>query len=90
MKRTVLFIASFFLLVAGVVSAGKSHQAKLKIEGMTCGMCAAKVKKQLKALCSEMSVDVAGGEGVCTYQEPVTVEQIVEEANKTGFKTSAQ
>lgn len=90
MKQSIILTASLFLLLAGALLAAESHQAKLKIEGMTCSVCVGKVKKQLKNLCQEIRVDLAKGEGLCTYQSPVTVEQIVSEANKTGFKTSVQ
>lgn len=88
MKRTIILTASLFLLLAGAAHAEESRQAKLKIEGMTCSVCVAKVKKQLKPLCQEIRVDLSKGEGLCTYQAPVTVDQIVSEANKTGFKTT--
>lgn len=76
------------LLLSVQLFAAEKQALKMKIEGMTCGMCEAKVKKQLSSVCKEVVIDREKGEGVCSYQAPVTVEQILSEANKTGFKTT--
>lgn len=77
----VLFLPAFLIAVEG-------QTLKMKIEGMTCGMCEVKVKKQLSSLCKEITVDHKKGEGICKFESPVTSDQILSEANKTGFKTS--
>ncbi|MBI3541593.1 MAG: heavy-metal-associated domain-containing protein [Deltaproteobacteria bacterium] len=51
-------------------------------------MCKARVEKQLSSLCKEVSIDREKGEGSCRYESPVTPDQILTEANKTGFKTT--
>ncbi len=83
-----IIIAMMVMLLPSLLSAAEPQTLKMKIEGMTCGMCEAKVKKQLSSLCKEITVDREKGEGVCTYESPTTTEQIIQEANKTGFKTS--
>lgn len=76
------------LLLPALLSAGEPQTLKMKIEGMTCGLCEAKVKKQLSPLCKEITINQEKGEGVCKYESPATPDQILSEANKTGFKTS--
>ncbi|MBI4373895.1 MAG: heavy-metal-associated domain-containing protein, partial [Deltaproteobacteria bacterium] len=66
--------------------AAEPQTLKMKIEGMTCGMCCAKVEKQLSSLCQKVHCDHQKGEAVCTGPSG-TLDQIVEEAGKTGFKT---
>ncbi|MDP2599241.1 MAG: heavy metal-associated domain-containing protein [Deltaproteobacteria bacterium] len=62
----------------------------LKIDGMTCGACAKKVKRELSKVCDEASIDLQKGEGVCKYQDPVTPAQILKEAQKSGFDISVK
>ena len=88
MKRVNLFIVMALLLLAGSLVAGEQQTLKMKIEGMKCGLCEAKVKKQLSSLCKEITVDREKGEGICKYESPTTADQIIQEANKTRFKTS--
>lgn len=84
-----------WLLVLGLQSSvfGQIKETKtltLKIEGMTCGACAKKVKRELSKVCDEASVDLQKGEGVCKYQDPVTPDQILKEAKKSGFAISVK
>jgi len=83
-----IITAIVVLLLPGLLSAAEPQILKLKIEGMTCGMCEAKVKKQLSSVCVTSSADSKKGEGTCVPKAGVTPEQILQEANKTGFKTS--
>lgn len=87
MRRIIVTIAMILFLPVFLVAAGE-QTLKMKIEGMTCGMCEAKVKKQLSSLCKEIMIDREKGEGVCKHEASVTPDQILSEANKTGFKTS--
>lgn len=84
----IVAIAMALFLPALLVAAGE-QTLKIKIEGMTCGMCEAKVKKQLSLLCKEITIDREKGEGICKHEPSVTPDQILSEANKTGFKTTA-
>ncbi|MBI1909848.1 MAG: heavy-metal-associated domain-containing protein [Deltaproteobacteria bacterium] len=86
MKQIITVVMA--LLLPGLLSAAEPQTLKMKIEGMTCGMCEAKVKKQLSSLCKEITIDREKGEGICKYGSPATADQIIQEANKTGFKTS--
>lgn len=88
MKRISLFIVTVSLFFSANLVAGDQQTLKMKIEGMTCGMCEAKVKKQLSALCQEITIDREKGEGICKHEASITPDQILSEANKTGFKTS--
>lgn len=88
MRRIIITIAMALFLPALLIAA-EEQTLKLKIEGMTCGMCEAKVKQQLSSVCKEITVDRGEGKGVCKYESPVTPDQILAEANKTGFKTTA-
>lgn len=76
------------LLLPGLLSAGETQTLKMKIEGMTCGYCVKKVESQLFPLCKELLIDWEKGEAVCKYEPPMMPEQILSEANKTGFKTT--
>lgn len=62
----------------------------LKIEGMTCSDCVHKVEKQLSTVCHHAHVSLENGEGMCHYQDPVTPEQILTAAKKTGFKVTVK
>ena len=83
-----IIIAAIAMLLPGLLSAGELQTLKMKIDGMTCGQCEAKVKKQLASLCKEITIDLERGEGVCRHEALITTDQILSEANKTGFKTS--
>lgn len=86
--KQIMCVIILALLFPGLLSAEEPQTLRMKIEGMTCGACAAKVKRQLSSLCKEVTINLEKGEGICQYEASVTPDQIVEEANKTGFKTS--
>lgn len=88
MKRIIITIAMALFLPALLVAA-EEQTLKMKIEGMKCGLCEAKLKKQLSSLCKEIQIDREKGEGVCKFEAPVKPEQILLEANRTGLKTSS-
>jgi copper chaperone CopZ len=63
----------------------------IPVKGMTCGGCESAVKIAVKRLEGIVAVeaDHKKGEATVTYvKDKVTVEQIVEAINKTGFKAS--
>ena len=68
--------------------AGPVKHVTLPVEGMTCGGCAISVKMALKELdgIRGTDVDVGKGEAVVTFNEgEVTVDQMIEVINSTGF-----
>ncbi|MDO8526112.1 MAG: heavy metal-associated domain-containing protein [Deltaproteobacteria bacterium] len=81
-------ICTVLLLCATSVYAADTKTVSLKVEGMTCESCVKKLKKQLSGLCSELQVFLKEEKAVCTYGGSVTTEQIIAEANKTGFQVS--
>lgn len=85
MKRMIITITMALLLPALLVAA-REQTLKMKIEGMTCGMCETKVKKQLSSFCDPISIDHKKGSALCTLKEGAKDGQVVEECNKTGFK----
>jgi len=86
MKRFMKGTIAAVLFVSGFLYAGEEQILKMKIEGMTCGMCEAKVKKQLSSSCTELTVNRKKGEASCKCAEGVTADQVIAECNKTGFK----
>lgn len=90
--KTLIILSSFICLsFSNLVLADETHKMQtlnLKIEGMTCGICSAKVKKSLTGLCKEATIDWKKGEGVCTCEGACDKEKILSESNKTGFKTT--
>jgi len=94
----VVVAAAYVWSGAGRASGGDAVQAEaaagpvslvaLPIEGMTCSGCAISVKTALGGLdgVQGAKVDVEKGTAVVTYREgAVTVEQMVEAVNRTGF-----
>jgi len=89
----------FFLVVAyGWASDAAAQdtekiQAKechLKIEGMSCGMCAAKIKSGLKDLVISSNIDVEKGTGKFAYAEGKTsCKELSEKVTDIGFKAVA-
>lgn len=64
-----------------------TQTAKVKIEGMTCSVCAAKIKKQWESLCLQSSVDWKSGEGTCSFDPAkAKAEDIVKAVEAAGFK----
>ncbi len=61
----------------------------IPVKGMTCGACASSIKRAVKKLDGVISVEVdhEGGTATVVRQDDmVTVRQIVEAINKTGFR----
>lgn len=73
------------MIMVPTMAMAAAQTLQLKIDGMTCDSCAAKVKKTLASVCKEITVDQKAGAGVCTYEAPVTADQVLIEAKKTGF-----
>lgn len=93
MKKILLVVMVATLLGSFTLKADEGHQhlqtVKMKIEGMTCSVCSAKIKKSLSSLCKESSIDHKKGEGSCSYEEgKATPEQVMKAVNDTGFKAS--
>lgn len=88
MKKIVTGSLAFFLFLSTLAFAEDLKTATMKIDGMTCKHCVGQVEIQLSSLCKHLTIDLEKGEGVCQYAPPVTPEQIVTEANKTGYKTT--
>ncbi len=63
-----------------------SNQIKLKIEGMSCGMCTGKVGKTLQGISgvSEVSVDLAKKEAIIIGA--VNLAECIQAIEKLGFK----
>ena len=59
----------------------------IKIQGMTCGHCSARVEKMLKGLegVSEVAVDLNQGTAKVTAAENVTDEQLREAVDDAGY-----
>ena len=63
----------------------------IPVSGMTCGGCAAPIDRSVKELDGVEAVEVDHLKGTVTVvrvTDRVTVEEIVEAINKTGFKAS--
>ncbi|HEY7193750.1 MAG TPA: cation transporter [Gemmatimonadales bacterium] len=61
---------------------------KLRVTGMTCGHCQAKVEKALKGISGVYSaiVDLQDGEAEVDFNDDqVTTEQLVSAVNKAGY-----
>lgn len=89
MKNILWAVITLSLIQAGTLLAkGEATQtAKVKIEGMTCSVCAAKVKKEWESLCLQRSVDWKSGEGTCSFDPAKTkAEDIVKAVEAVGFK----
>lgn len=88
MKKIVTGGFALVVLLPGLVFADGLKTVTMKIEGMTCSHCVKQVESQLSSLCKDLKIDLEKGEGICRYAPPTTPDQIVAEANKTGFKTT--
>ncbi|PIR19981.1 MAG: hypothetical protein COV45_08380 [Deltaproteobacteria bacterium CG11_big_fil_rev_8_21_14_0_20_47_16] len=84
MKRSMKWVAAA-VVMAPFAAMAASQTLQMNIDGMTCGNCAAKVKKTLAPICKEVTVNLKAGTGTCIYDAPVTAEQVLAEAQKTGF-----
>jgi len=66
-----------------------AERVALRVEGMTCAGCAVSVRLALNGLegIYEAEVDVEGSKAVVAYApEKVTIDQMVQAINATGFK----
>jgi len=88
--KKILFTVALLLTMGPLWAHETAHHLTLKIDGMTCDSCVNKVKKQLSGVCHEVHVDLKNGEGMCHYDDPITQEQILSEAQKTGFQVSVK
>lgn len=73
------------------VASEKQDQVVIPVKGMTCAGCSAAVRVAVKRLDGVVSVEVDHEKASATVvrnPEKVTVEQIVEAINRTGFKAS--
>ena len=64
---------------------GKKKTVKLKIEGMHCNHCAAKVEAALKALGCKAEIDVKLGKAVVTCPEKVAEAELTAAVTAAGF-----
>ena len=64
---------------------GKKKQVNLKISGMHCEHCVAKVTKAIKALGGNAAVDLKLGRAVVTCPESLDAKLICEAVSKLGF-----
>lgn len=64
---------------------GKKKQVNLKISGMHCEHCVAKVTKAVKELGGNASVDLKLGRAVVTCPESLDEKLICEAVSKLGF-----
>ncbi len=88
MKRLNLIITLLSLLPAYLSAGEKQLQTlNLKVEHLACESCAEKFKSELLHLCKDLALDPKNGEAVCRYESPVTPEQILKKAKKTGLPT---
>ncbi len=63
----------------------------IPVEGMTCGACAASITRSVRKLDGIVDIEVDHLKGAVTVVrivEKVTVDQIVEAINRTGFKAT--
>lgn len=85
MKKIIIGVICTLSLGLFAASPAGTQRLVLKIEGMTCGHCAERVKKQLSQVCSNADVSLENKKAVCDYKAPVTEKEIISEAEKTGF-----
>lgn len=92
MKKLLLTLFVGSLLASPLLVAHEGaheQQVKVKIEGMTCSLCAAKIKKQWESLCLQSSIDWKGGEGTCRFDPAkAKAEDVVKAVEAAGFKGS--
>lgn len=69
---------------------GKKNTATLKIGGMHCEKCSAKVTSALKAIGVKADVDLKLGRASVTYPEKVDMAQIVSAVTALGFTCEEQ
>lgn len=79
----------FMLLLLAGAAMGKDVKTEIKVNGMTCGACAASVKSALTKVKGVKSAEVSHEKALATvvYDDTQTNEQQLRAAiNKTGFK----
>lgn len=81
-------VIAISILLPGLLLAGETQTLRMKVERMACIECVEKLKAEISSLCKELSCDIKKGEAVCAYEAPVTAEEIVKRANKTGLRTT--
>lgn len=98
--RTTLFVFLCATVLVGYTSisyAETAHQGhantvkecKLKIEGMTCSMCEAMIKKSLKGPILSAEIDSKAGTGRVTYVEgKTTCAAVSKKITEAGFKST--
>lgn len=77
--------------VVAEADAVPGKQVVLPVEGMTCSSCAVSVKWALDGVegIRDVKVDVEKGQVAVTYADgSVTLDQMIEAINKTGFTAS--
>lgn len=97
MHKLLMAIVGIVLLVAAAVGADAAGTAPpaiatvhLKIEGMTCAMCAATITKKLQSLCQDVFIDHKTGDGRCTFATGKTNrDAVVKAVNDAGYKVIA-
>lgn len=72
-----------------VAVAGETDTVLIPVEGMSCAVCAAKVKKALQSIdgVQEAKIDLARREARVRYvEDKVSPEQLVRAINQLGYK----
>jgi len=103
MKKKKLPILSLIILLGSLlISHGYSAHAyqqpekgakecHLKIDGMNCPICAARIKKGLKGLVISSDIDVEKGTGRFVYAEGTeSCKTLAEKITNLGFEATAQ
>ena len=79
------FAKNIFQKGKHIILFGKKKKINLKIGGMHCEHCAAKVKKAVKELGGKADVDIKLGRATVTCPEAMDEEAICEAVTKLGF-----
>jgi len=64
---------------------GKKKTVKLKIEGMHCSHCAAKVEEALRKLGCKAEIDVKLGKAIVTCPEKLAEQELTAAVAAAGF-----
>lgn len=93
MKTLLATLLGIFLL--GTTAVGAEEKASMpegtktvhmKIEGMTCAMCSAMIRKKLEPVCQSVSIDHKSGHGQCTYESGKTSQDaVVKAVTEAGY-----
>src|SRR5690606_40207547 len=68
------------------VTGSPTQQIELKIGGMTCAACAARVERRLQKLDGvTAAVNLATERATVTYPAELTPEQLIEQVEKAGY-----